>query len=197
MPSPEMPEVLQKFSQALSINSDTVGQLQMGESISTYVVQRDNTYYLRRSFTGEYSFSGAVFLDVTCSVYPQSRVLILHGHNMHDGTAFGKLSRFDDLDYLNRYPLIRFSTLYEAACYIPFAAVYYSVDPTSALYLDIYQINLMSDDAFAQFVSKVKAMSEYRLPVLVSKTDSILMVTTCADTEDMRFAVFAVKSDAI
>ncbi len=194
---PPMPEVLPKFTQALLANPDTVGQLQMGESINTYVVQRDNTYYLRRSFAGEYSFSGAVFLDVTCSIYPQSRVLILHGHNMHDGTAFGKLSRFDDIDYLNRYPVIRFSTLYEAASYIPFACVYYSVDPKSDLYLDVYQINLMSGDAFTQFISHVEAMAEYRLPVPVAKTDSIIMVTTCADNADLRFAVFAVKQEPI
>jgi len=192
------PEVLLKFEQALAINPDTVGQLQMGESINTYVVQRDNSYYLRRSFAGEYSFSGAVFLDVSCSIYPQSRMLILHGHNMHDGTAFGKLSRYDDINYLNEYPFIKFSTLYESARYVPFAVVYYSIDSKSDLYLDVYQVNLMTDQEFAQFVSKIQGMSEYHIPVNVAGTDKIIMVTTCATGDsNMRFAVFAVKSDTI
>lgn len=125
---PAKPEVLIQFNNALAINPDTVGQLQMGESINTYVVQRDNSYYLRRSFTGEYSFSGAIFLDVTCSIYPRSRNLIIHGHNMHNGTAFGKLSRYDDVAYLNKYPHIEFSTLYDSGLYTPFAVVYYSID---------------------------------------------------------------------
>lgn len=190
------PAVLLQFNKALEINPDTVGQLEMGESISTYVVQRDNSYYLRRSFTGEYSFSGAIFMDVTSSIYPRSRNLIIHGHNMHNGTAFGKLSRFDDIDYLNRYPFIKFSTLYETARYIPFAVVYYSIDPDSERYLNVYQINSMTDEEFLQFVGKASAMSEYHLPVVVAGTDKILTVTTCASgDDDMRFAVFAVRSD--
>jgi sortase B len=190
------PEVLLQFNKALEINPDTVGQLEMGESINTYVVQRDNSYYLRRSFTGEYSFSGAIFMDVTCSIYPRSRNLIIHGHNMHNGTAFGKLSRFDDIDYLNKYPFIKFSTLYETARYTPFAVVYYSIDPDSDRYLNIYQINSMTDQEFLQFVSKVSAMSEYHMPVNVAKADKILTITTCASgDEEMRFAVFAVQSD--
>lgn len=192
------PDVLIQFQSALAINPDTVGQLQMGESIRTYVVQRDNSYYLRHSFSGEYSFSGAIFLDVTCSIDPQSRNLILHGHNMQDGTAFGKLSRFDSLAYLNKHPFIEFSTLYENARYIPFAAVYYSIDPKSELYLDIYRINVMSEKEFTQFIGKLQLMSEYLVPVYVAGTDKILTVTTCAtNDEDMRFAVFAVKRSGI
>ncbi len=192
------PEALIQFSKALAINPDTIGQLQMGESIKAYVVQRDNIYYLRHSFTDEYSFSGAIFLDVTCSIYPQSRNMILHGHNMQDGTAFGKLSRFDDLNYLNRYPFIEFSTLYENARYIPFAAVYYSIDPKSDRFLDLYRINTMSTEEFLTFVAKLQKMSEYLVPVYVAGTDQILTVTTCATRDDnVRFAVFAVKRNGI
>ncbi len=195
---PVKPDVLIQFQSALAVNPDTVGQLQMGESIRTYVVQRDNSYYLRHSFSGEYSFSGAIFLDVTCSIYPQSRNLIIHGHNMQDGTSFGKLSRFDSLAYLNKYPFIEFSTLYENARYIPFAAVYYSIDPQSELYLDIYRINAMTETEFTQFVGKLQLMSEYLVPVYVAGTDKILTITTCAtNDDDMRFAVFAVKHDDI
>ena len=192
------PEILVQFNQALAINPDTVGQLQMGDSISTYVVQRDNAYYLRHSFTGDYSFSGAIFMDVSCSIYPQSRMLIIHGHNMQDGTAFGKLSRYDDVDYLTRYPYIRFSTLYDAARYVPFAVVYYSIDEESDAYLDVYQVNTMSDQAFGEFISKIQYMSVYHIPVLVAKTDQIIMVTTCTSgNNDMRFAVFGVRQDSI
>ena len=196
--TPARPEVLIQFNSALAVNPDTVGQLEMGESINTYVVQRDNSYYLRRSFSGEYSFSGAIFLDVTCSIYPKSRNLILHGHNMHNGTAFGKLSRFDDIDYLNKYPHIQFSTLYETSLYIPFAVVYYSIDPDSEIYLDIYRINSLPDQEFVQYISKIQAMSEYHIPVYVSRTDKIITITTCATgDDDMRFAVFAVENKAL
>jgi sortase B len=125
-------------------------------------------------------------------------MLIIHGHNMHDGTAFGKLSRYDDIDYLNEYPFIKFSTLYETARYTPFAVVYYSIDSSSDQYLDVYQVNLMTDQEFEQFVTRIRGMSVYHIPVNVARTDQIIMVTTCATGDsDMRFAVFAVKGDAI
>ena len=189
------PEVLIQFNGALATNPDTIGQLCMGESINTYVVQRDNTYYLRHSFYNEYSISGAIFLDVSCSIYPQSRNLILHGHNMQNGTAFGKLLRFKSLDYRNEYPVIRFDTLYQTANYTPFAAVYYSIDPGAEDYLNIYQVNYLSDDAFIGFIQTVKSRSIYHLYINVAKTDKILTTTTCTnDDPNMRFAVFAVET---
>lgn len=189
------PEPLIQFTEALKTNPDTVGQLRMGESINTYVVQRDNTYYLKHSFYGEYSISGAIFLDVSCSIYPQSRNMIIHGHNMQNGTSFGKLSRFNDRDYLNQYPVIHFSTIYEAADYIPFAIVFYSIDPESADYLNIYQVNYLSDEAFIEFVQTVKSRSVYHIYTNVTKTDKIITLTTCATSDpNMRFAIFAVES---
>jgi len=197
-PEPKAPETLTQFSKPLLINPDTVGKLKLGESIDTYVVQRDNSYYLRRSFTGEYNFSGAIFLDVTCSIFPQSRMLIIHGHNMKDGTAFGKLSRYDSLHYLNQYPVIRFSTLYESGEYQPFAAVYYSTNPKADNYLDLYQGNYLSDEAFIAFIQKAQSMSVYRISMIVKPKDKIIVLTTCAtDDPDMRFALFAVKRNMV
>lgn len=190
------PAVLYEFSKALALNPDTIGRLKLGESIDTYVVQRDNAYYLRHSFSDEYSLSGAIFLDVTCSIYPKSRALIIHGHNMKDGTAFGKLRRFSSADYLNRYPVIRFSTLYETGTYLPFAVGYFSVDPLDADYLDIYQANSLSEQVFTAFTQKVRSMASYRIGRWACWDDSLLILMTCAgDDPDGRFAVFAVKQE--
>lgn len=190
------PAVLIQFTNALATNPDTVGQLKVGESINTYVVQRDNSYYLRHSFSNEYSFSGAIFMDVTCSIYPRSRNLIIHGHNMQNGTAFGKLLRFETRDYLDEYPIIYFSTLYESASYQPFAVIFYSIDPESEEYLNLYAINSLSDNGFIDFVQTVQARSLYHISVTVPKTADILTLTTCTsgDDPDLRFAVFAMKN---
>lgn len=190
------PAVLYEFSKALALNPDTIGRLKLGESIDTYVVQRDNTYYLRRSFSDEYSLSGAIFLDITCSIYPRSRALIIHGHNMKDGTAFGKLRRFSSADYLNRYPVIRFSTLYDTGTYLPFAVAYFSVDPKAADYLDIYQANSLSEQTFTEFTKKVRSMAPYRLERWVCWEDNLLILITCTGNDpDRRFALFAVKQE--
>ena len=104
------------------------------------------SYYLRRSFTGEYSMSGAIFLDVRPVLSIRRAVCsFIHGHNMHNGTAFGKLSRFDDIDYLNKYPHIKFSTLYESAMYIsPLRSSIIRSIRIPTIYLDIYRINSMT-----------------------------------------------------
>jgi len=182
------------FHEALKINADTVGQLKCGEDIKAYVVQRDNSYYLDHSFKGEQNPSGNIFMDITCSILPRSRNLIIHGHNMRDGTAFGKLKRFEDIEYLIKYPVITFSTLYDFGYYNPFAVVRYSVNPKSKEYLDIYAINNITDDEFIDFASSLQARSIYQLSVRVTKTDQIITLVTCyGGFKDDRFAVFAAR----
>ena len=47
-------------------------------------------YYLRRDFEEQYSLAGTPFLDVRSSP-ADSRNLIIHGHNMKDGSMFAPL----------------------------------------------------------------------------------------------------------
>ena len=95
-----LPEPQAAFSQLLAANPETVAYLDAGEGIEFAVVQRDNEYYLTHNFFGEDTPEGTAFLDEGNSIYPLDEHMLIHGHNMRDGSVFGDLDRFRELGYL-------------------------------------------------------------------------------------------------
>ena len=51
-------------------------------------------YYLRRTYKGEHRTAGSIFFQWDCS--PESRNLVVYGHNMSDGTMFAVLQKMAD-----------------------------------------------------------------------------------------------------
>jgi SrtB family sortase len=183
------------FAAPLSRNPETVGALEAGSSIKTWVVRHsENTYYLTHSFDGGKSSAGAIFLDACCSVQPASRNLLLHGHNMYDGTAFGKLRDFRREDYLNVFPVIRFATRYEDAYYAIFAVFSFSVDEASKDYFDTDRFDFPSEADFFAYTDLARARSLLSIPVDVQAGDDLITLVTCGESGgDGRFAVMARK----
>ena len=183
------------FDPALAQNRDTVAGLVAGSDIRAFVVQRDNSYYLTHSFFGVENKAGAVFLDETCSIAKPSRNYILHGHNMNDGTVFGKLIHFSKAYYLDVFPVIRFATLEQDGFYAIFAVMNFSVTAGKASYFPIQQADFATEDAFLQYVREAKARSLVDIPVEVAAGDTIVTLLTCnlQMEHDDRFAVMARK----
>lgn len=183
------------FASPLRRNPDTVGGLEAGSDIKTWVVQRnDNTYYLTHSFEGKKNSAGAVFLDACCTLRPASRNLVLYGHNMYDGTAFSKLRDFRHEEYLNVFPMIRFATKNEDARYAIFAVFDFSVDENSPSYFDPARFDFATESEFLIFTDLAKARSLLPIPVSVEAQDSLITLVTCDESDrNARFAVMARK----
>ena len=49
----------------------------------------DPEHYLRRNYDQEWRMAGSLFFQSDCT--PQSRNLVIYGHNMNDGSMFGVL----------------------------------------------------------------------------------------------------------
>ncbi len=179
---------------AISANPDTVGALIAGSYIKTYVVQRDNSFYLTHGFTGEENRAGAIFADQGCRVSPYSRHILIHGHNMNDGTSFGKLKEYRNQSYLNEFPTIRFVTPYEDATYVIFSVLAFSVNEENSDYFSIFKFNFSSDSDFISFAGAAKGRSQYAVPVDVTAEDTLLTLMTCYTAQnDQRIAVMARK----
>jgi len=183
------------FAAPLQRNPDTVGALEAGSDIKTWVVQRaDNTYYLTHSFEGKKNSAGAVFLDACCALRPASRNLVVYGHNMYDGTAFTRLRDFRREAYLNVFPVIRFATRHEDARYAIFAVFDFSVDGNSRDYFDPAHPDFASEGDFLIFADLAKARSILPVPVDVAAGDSLITLVTCDESDkNGRFAVMARK----
>lgn len=80
------------FDKLLSINSDVKGWLIIEKlNISYPIMQSENNeYYLKKNIYKENSISGSLFLDYRNNAFQDDNTII-YGHNMKNGTMFGKL----------------------------------------------------------------------------------------------------------
>ena len=67
--------------------------------------------------------------------------MLIHGHNMRDGSVFGDLDNFRDLEFLKDNPVTTFNTLYENCLYVPFAVFDISATPGDQEYVDMRVFN--------------------------------------------------------
>lgn len=182
---PTAPPIQDSFSELLNRNADTIGYLTAGDVVSLPVVWRenDNETYLDHSFSGEIAPEGALFLDGYNRLIPADDCLIIYGHNMQNGTMFGRLHLFESAAAVRNCPLISFDTIYENGLYAPFAAFRLSAETDFRKYV-------LDESEFADFVGQMRDRSSFSVPLDVSYGDQLLLLVTCDyDERDGRFVL--------
>lgn len=84
------------FERLLSQNPDTVAWLHVPAADVSYPVvyhAENNDYYLHRAFDGAESAAGSIYLEHTNTPDFSDSNSFLYGHNMHDGSMFGRLRK--------------------------------------------------------------------------------------------------------
>ena len=109
---------------------------------------------------------------------PLDEHILVHGHNMRDGSVFGDLGNFRDLEFLKENPITTFNTLYENSLYVPFAVFDMSATPGDQHYVDMRVFNFASDEDFLNFAFEAKDRSIFDIPVDVERGDHILSLVT-------------------
>lgn len=206
-----VPEVQSDFLELYAENEHIVGWLTMGESIDYPVVQYDNEYYLTHNFFGKGDSNGTLFVNMDNRLWPRDDVLLIHGHNMKSGAMFGRLTRYEKYDYLCKYPIVTFRTIFDAedVHYVPVAGFNASMIQGNSDYFDIMQLNFENDiaeesasaeaagrqsAAFQQYLDDVRTLSLWESPVEVDVNDELLMLVTCSyKNEDGRFILICRK----
>lgn len=195
LPSPGAP-IQPKLQSIYEQNHDMVGWLSSDAiyDIDFPVVHRDNSYYLDKDFHGRPNRAGTVFLDEGNDLLPQDQNLILHGHNMKDGTMFGKLYRLMDRGALAANPFFSFSSLYDDMTYVPYAVSLVSVRYGDQDYVDLMRTRFADEVALDRYVQTLRDHSVLRLPVDVDSGDRLLTLVTCHGKEDTERLVIALRS---
>lgn len=191
---PTAPYTLFCFDDLLLLNPETVGFLDIEDIARLPVVQRenDNDYYLSHNFDGKEAREGTLFMDGLNRLVPEDDCLIVYGHNMHNGTMFGKLSAYKSADFLKTHPVVRFDTIYEKRLYVPFAAFTTSVDPKDPEYFDVRQF-VFDEQGFELFVLKLQSRSAYAVPVDVRYGDRLLLLVTCSSANNEGRFILALR----
>ena len=154
------PMLLVDFDELEAANEDVVAWLDFpGQSISYPVVQGDdNSHYLRWSFSGTSSSSGAIFLDYRNEGLMKDGNTIIYGHNMRNGSMFGLLRRYQEQSHYEEFPFFDVYTREGTyRCAIISAG---RVRP----YEESYKIMFTSDEDRADYISLVKERQYYELP---------------------------------
>ncbi len=172
------------------INDEIVGWIRIDDTKIDYPVLEhegdspSSQYYLNHNYKENWSDYGSVFLDYRSTKSTDSRNVIMHGHNMNDGSMFHELVNYGNLegnlDYYKEHPVIVFNTPEEDAKW-----KIISVFKTSTLYAHGEFFNYMqgeftSDAEFMNFIYNVRIRSLFDIPVMVNEDDQILTLSTCS-----------------
>lgn len=178
-------EALPEMAQLHGQNHDLVAWLQIPDVLDLPVVYRDNSYYLTRDFTKQKNASGTIFLDENHPFKEKTQNLLLHGHNMKDGTMFGRLAQYlTDDTYLRNHPIIYFDTLWQKEQYVIFAVLDVSLKPGDTRFFNYFTHDTFaSDTEFSMYIRQLQLRSRYAIPIDVEPADALLTLSTCLDDD--------------
>ena len=103
---PVLPEI--DFEKLIEINDDVVGWIYIeGTDVNYPVLQgSDNDQYLFQSFKKKYLTAGSIYIDYRCSRDFSDKHMVVYGHNMKNGTMFGKMDKYKTPEYLEKHPYV-------------------------------------------------------------------------------------------
>ena len=161
------------FDYLKSINSDTVGYISIeGLDINYPVVQTsDNDYYLNHSFDKSKSSTGSIFMDYRNNSM-DDRNTVIYGHNMKDGSMFGKLKSLKNMGSTTIYYYENNNT------YIFKVFSIYEIDAE-----DYYTKTNISDTEYLDFLNTLKERSINKYDYNPSLEDKILTLSTCSSSK--------------
>ncbi len=174
--------VLPEMNGLYAINPDLAGWLKIDSTVDLPVVYRDNEYYLTHDFYRQTAQGGTLFADESGPVTSGTQNLLIHGHNMKDGSMFGPLIHYykTDAAWVRRHAFAEFSTLYQKNTYVLFAVAKVSTRPSEGQYFQFMGRNTFSSEQrFLSYISQLRALSVYDVPIDVEPCDSLLTLSTC------------------
>lgn len=173
------------FDNLLKVNDELVGWLNVRAIDISYPILQaeDNEYYLHRTFEKQDNFAGCIFLN--CDNEPDFSDMnsIVYGHNMKNGSMFGKIKNFSDPEVYNKSKYIWIYTPELIFQYRIFSVAV--VNSTGITYQTFYQ-----EDQFKELMDYAFSNSEVDgSDVEVTMDDKIVTLSTCTgDTSTRRVA---------
>lgn len=162
-----------------ALNPDVCGWLTIdGTHIDYPVVQgATNMDYVNRDVYGNFSLSGAVFLDSRSAVDFSDAYSVLYGHHMDNGAMFGDVAQFADADYFTQHTTGSLS--------LPGAA--YRIELFACLRADAYDTALYTPDQYtgdtAALLDYIAAQAVQQRDIGATPQDRLVALSTCAEAE--------------
>lgn len=179
--------IQQSLVKAFAANNDLVGWLYIpNTAVNTPVVQaKDNTYYLRNNFFGQNTKYGMAYADYRCTKSVPSTNQVIYGHNMPSGTHFYDVSRYEDIEWYKKHPVIKYSTLTNEYTYLVYAAFYTTAQTKyNGGYFFNYIYPNMGSQSISGYIQQINERAIYRTGVAASSNDRFITLSTCTHSLD-------------
>ncbi|MCB2289420.1 class B sortase [Clostridium sp. CS001] len=169
-------KISEKYKPFITLNKDVIGWIKIPNTEIDYPVFKgdNNEFYLDHDPYKKSNNHGSIFMDFRNKGVAEELHTILYGHNMKDGSMFADLNKYKDLDFLDKNPIIEFSTLYEDIRWEIFSV--YITDTT----FDYIRTNFDKTEDRTIFLQHIKEKSKFHRDIAVSEKDTILTLSTCS-----------------
>lgn len=168
------------------INPDIIGWIYVeGEKKISYPVLRadDNAYYLHRTFRKENRYAGSIFMDYHNERDWSDPNTIVYGHNMRNGSMFGRLKFLDNEQKYREHPFFWILTPKGNYRYHIFAIYQAEVDS------EAYTLFSENGAEFLKWEKTMQAHSDIKNSVPLSEKDKTVMLSTCTSDKSKRCVV--------
>lgn len=181
-----------------AINPDVVAWINIPQTVIDYPVvhpteEEGYDYYLTHDYKKSYTIYGSIFVDLACGVGDgclDAKNIILHGHNMKNGSMFAQILKYSDVEFYKSSPILTFdNSQWEIFAVIKTNTLESQGEPFKYL-----QYSFASDDDFLNFVHQVRSRSLIDTDVKINEDDQIMTMSTCSyEYKDFRTALYARK----
>lgn len=165
------------FDELRKINSDVVGWIVIeGTQVNYPIVQgNNNSYYLNHSFDRKWSSYGSIFMDYKSSKDFSDYNTFIYGHNTKNGTMFGELYKYMDVNFYSEHPSFYLYTQNGNYVIKLFSAY---VDDTES---DSYNQSFSSLEEYKNYLNIISSKSKYKTGIEVDyNSDKIITLYSCS-----------------
>lgn len=195
-PEPTDAPLNEKFSQIRNEKPDFFGWISIDGTTIDYPVMdasQDEEFYLTHNYEGEKNPHGTPFTSGSRTL-PDVGNVVVHGHNMRDGTMFASLHKFEDPAFCEAGHTITFDTIYEDGQWEVVSVFKISVEETEEFpYYLFTEIN--SAQAASDYLARCNHYALWHKEIQCADSTRFLTLSTCDKTyADGRLVVVAVKN---
>ena len=208
----EPEEISYNWDALKEINDEIIGWISIDNTVIDYPVLSHegdepgttNPYYLTHNYADQWDSYGSIFTDPTSYGGLDTKNIVLHGHNMNDGSMFGNLAYYGtgfadgsgtpnvNLDFYKSAPIVHFNTPEWNADWKIIAVIHTNALESHGEFFNYLAGNFSSDDEFLDFVYDVRERSIIDTDVTVNEDDQLITLSTCTyEFENFRTAVIA------
>jgi len=164
------------FDELRAVNPEVIAWLTVNGTPIDYPVTQapNNEKYINTDVMGNFTLSGAIFLDYRNSPSFEDFCSVVYGHHMEKKLMFGALSDFAEQDYLDGHP---YGNLFFDGK--DHGLEFFALILTDAYDKDLYLFALDEQEERQAYLETIRSKALTQRPIELGTEDHLVMLSTC------------------